>query len=209
LKIRDPKSGEMREETDDERKAREDSESAGDDDKSEPDALAKATADRDRWKAEARKWEGRAKENFSSKVGIPWDEVTTAAQKFNELESKNKTDGEKAEAARKTAEERAVKAERDAMLLRVAMRKGLTDVQARRLVGSTEEELETDADELLKTFKPASDDDERDERDDREQQRRAPARRPAERQRSGTGERQPPPSDVSKIVDEAMGIRHN
>lgn len=206
MKIRDPKSGEMREETDDERKAREESEGAGEDDKSEPDALAKVTADRDRWKGEARKWENRAKENFSAKVGIPWDEVTTAAQKFTELESKNKTDGEKAEAARKTAEDRAVKAERDAMLLRVAMRKGLTDVQARRLVGNTEEELETDADELLKTFKPAES--EENENEEREQ-RRVPARRPVESRRSGTGERQPPPSDVNKIVDEAMGIRHN
>ena len=32
------------------------------------------------------------------------------------------------------------------------MRKGLTEVQAKRLVGATEEELEADADELLESF---------------------------------------------------------
>jgi hypothetical protein len=35
---------------------------------------------------------------------------------------------------------------------RVALRKGLTEVQAKRLLGSTEEELEQDAEELLASF---------------------------------------------------------
>jgi hypothetical protein len=198
LKIKDAKTGEMREETDDERKAREESESDSSD---EGANLEKVKGERDRWKGEARKWEGRAKENFSSKIGIPWDDITTAAQKYSESEAKSKTDGEKAEAARKTAEDRAVKAERDAMLLRVAMRKGLTDVQARRLVGQTEEELEADADDLLKTFKPAQE-----EEEEPEEKRAQPTRRPMESRRSGTGERKAPPVDAKKIVDEAMGV---
>ena len=201
MKIKDAKNGEMREETDDERKAREESEGEGEGE--EGAALEKVKGERDRWKGEARKWEGRAKENFAAKVGIPWDDVTAAAQKYADAEAKNKTDGEKAEAARKTAEDRAVKAERDAMLLRVAMRKGLTDVQARRLVGQTEEELETDADDLLRTFKPAQEEEEHEEERPPRQQ---PARRPMESRRSGTGERKAPPVDAKKIVDEAMGV---
>ena len=38
--------------------------------------------------------------------------------------------------------------------VRVAIRKGLTESQAKRLVGETEEELEADADEFLKDIKP-------------------------------------------------------
>lgn len=41
----------------------------------------------------------------------------------------------------------------EAARLRVAFEKGLTPAQARRLVGSTEDELMADADELVETFK--------------------------------------------------------
>lgn len=44
------------------------------------------------------------------------------------------------------------KSEAEALRLRVAQAKGLTEAQARRLQGSTKEELEEDADDLLETF---------------------------------------------------------
>lgn len=40
----------------------------------------------------------------------------------------------------------------ETLKLRVAVRKHLTEVQAKRLIGETEEELEADADELVKSF---------------------------------------------------------
>lgn len=40
----------------------------------------------------------------------------------------------------------------ETMKLRVALRKGLNETQAKRLVGSTEEELESDADALVQSF---------------------------------------------------------
>ncbi|MEU5950333.1 DUF4355 domain-containing protein [Micromonospora sp. NPDC047465] len=52
-------------------------------------------------------------------------------------------------------EERASKAEAAALRADVAQAKGLTPAQAKRLHGSTREELEADADELLSMFKPA------------------------------------------------------
>lgn len=40
----------------------------------------------------------------------------------------------------------------EVLKLRVALKKGLTETQAKRLVGTTEEELEKDADELVESF---------------------------------------------------------
>ena len=45
--------------------------------------------------------------------------------------------------------------DRRAVLAEVAEAKGLTSAQARRLTGSTREELEADADDLLNAFQPA------------------------------------------------------
>jgi membrane protein involved in colicin uptake len=50
------------------------------------------------------------------------------------------------------------KSESEALRLRVAAAKGLTEAQARRLQGSTKEELEADADDLLETFGGKKDD---------------------------------------------------
>lgn len=89
------------------------------------------------WKAEARKWETRAKEN------------STAAAKLAEIEEAKKSNEqrleERATAAEKLAADRAL----DAARATIALDKGLTASQAKRLVGTTEEELSADADELL------------------------------------------------------------
>jgi hypothetical protein len=60
----------------------------------------------------------------------------------------DKTEAEK----RAAAEQRAVDAELRATRLEVAHEKGLTPAQAKRLVGATKEELEADADEILRDF---------------------------------------------------------
>lgn len=85
------------------------------------------------WQAEARKWEQRAKENKS------------AAEKLAELEESKKTETERLTERLTAAEQRAL----DAARFEVALDKGLTRSQAKRLVGSTPEELAADADALL------------------------------------------------------------
>lgn len=92
------------------------------------------------WKAEARKWETRAKEN------------SEAAKKLADLEEANKSELEKEREARSAAEKERDSAKTEALRLSVAHAKGLTPGQAKRLVGSTKEELEADADEILAEF---------------------------------------------------------
>lgn len=92
------------------------------------------------WRAEARKWEKRAKQNYE------------AAKQLEEIEQSKKSDLEKLAEARDEARADAQKAKAEFARLRVALKKGLTESQAKRLVGETEEDLEADADELLTAF---------------------------------------------------------
>lgn len=59
---------------------------------------------------------------------------------------------------------------------RVALRKGLTEVQAKRLVGTTEEELEEDAEELLSSFGASGKSGDGDKNDSADDIRSAPRR---------------------------------
>lgn len=77
------------------------------------------------------------------------------AAKLKEFEDRDKSAADLVTEKATQAEQRAVKAESDLLRLTVAMEKGLTTAQAKRLVGATREELEADAAELLETFKPA------------------------------------------------------
>lgn len=87
---------------------------------------------------------------------------------------------------------RADSAEAENLRLRVALRKGLTEVQAKRLVGSTEEELEADADDLLESFGGA----------------KRPADRPKETLRSGSNPDDAPEEfDARKLAAEIRGRR--
>lgn len=83
------------------------------------------------------------------------------AARLDEIEEADKTETEKLTAKLAEYERKAQEAEQRAMRAEVAASKGLTPAQAKRLVGSSLEELEADADELLESFKPqeGSDDD--------------------------------------------------
>jgi hypothetical protein len=76
--------------------------------------------------------------------------------------------------------------------LRVALNKGLTETQAKRLVGDSEEDLEKDADELLSSFR--AEDDDPDER----------PRRPRERLRPGAAPAVEPENDDPASLAEAV-----
>ena len=97
------------------------------------------------------------------------DQLSTAQTELDSLKAEKDAEARKGETEtdrlnrevaqlKKAAEEAANKTSPETLKLRVALRKGLTDVQARRLVGETEEELEKDADELLASFRSQSDD---------------------------------------------------
>ena len=72
-----------------------------------------------------------------------------AAKQLAEIEDAKKTQSERDAERIAEAEKRATDAEAILTRMQVAVEKGLTPNQARRLVGSTREELEADADELL------------------------------------------------------------
>jgi hypothetical protein len=99
-------------------------------------------------------------------------ELEPLAKKAKELEDAQKSESEKLTEAKSTAEKQAAEAAQEAARLRVALKKGLTETQAKRLVGDSEEELETDADELLASFKPAEE--EKEEKESPEDTRRRP-----------------------------------
>lgn len=75
--------------------------------------------------------------------------------RLKEFEDRDKSEAEKLAERATTSETRAQAAENRADRLEVALEKGLTLSQAKRLVGSTREELEADAEELLKDLAEA------------------------------------------------------
>lgn len=76
------------------------------------------------------------------------------AAKLDEIESAGQSEVEKLTAKAAEFERKAQEAERRALVAEVAHEKGLTAAQAKRLVGSSLEELQADADELLESFQP-------------------------------------------------------
>lgn len=146
-----------------------------------PEPDPKPQGDGTDWKAEARKWEQRAKDNKS------------AADELEQLKEADKTEAQKAADRATEAEKRATEAEAKALRLEVAQDKGLTPAQAKRLAGTSKEELEADADELLATFAPASNDDEGDPK--------GTSRRPKERLTPGaSAPAEPEETDPRKLA---------
>lgn len=97
-------------------------------------------AERDARKAEARK----AKEQQARADALE--------ARLKEIEDKDKSEAERHAAAATAADERATRAESELLRLKIAIDKGLTPTQAKRLVGTTEEELAADADEFLESI---------------------------------------------------------
>lgn len=149
----------------------------------------RVTADDD-WKTKSRKNETRAKtaEKRAEDAQKLADEL---AAKVKEYEDADKSEGEKLAEAKATAEKNAASAVSEAARLRVAIRKGLTEVQAKRLIGDTEAELEADADELLASFRPAEEPEEKPD----------PNRRPTEKLRPGAASSsEPEETDPRKLA---------
>jgi hypothetical protein len=79
-------------------------------------------------------------------------ELEPLASKAKELEDAGRTELEKLTARAETAERERTESQARAVRLEVAFDKGLTPAQAKRLVGGTREELEADAEEILRDF---------------------------------------------------------
>lgn len=147
----------------------------------EPDFKAEA----EKYKALMRKHEARAKENAD------------AARRLQEIEDSKKSEIDRATDKATQAEQRATEAERKALRLEVALDKApegmpLSQVRnlAKRLAGSTQEELEADATELFEEFAPATG-----EKDDTSN------RRPKERLKAGAApETEPEENDPDKLA---------
>lgn len=123
------------------------------------------------WKAEARKWEKRAKSNAD------------AAERLKQLEDEQKTEQQRLQERVEQLEP----SEQEAARLRVALRKGLTETQAKRLVGDSEDDLEADADDLLASFQSSEPDD--------------TTRRPRERLKPGATGDSEPEADPKQVAD--------
>lgn len=123
-------------------------------------------------------------------------ELEPLAAKAKELEDAGKTEAQRLTEDRDGHRTRADKAEAEAARLRVALKKGLTATQAKRLVGSTEDELEADADELLASFSPQDG-----------PKPKPPAGKPRPNLRGGGNPDDPPEeTDPAKLAD-AIGRR--
>ncbi|GGY88488.1 hypothetical protein CP967_31085 [Streptomyces nitrosporeus] len=112
------------------------------------------------WKHHARKHEATAKAapDAAELERLRAAEAELATRKAADLTDAERLQAEKdaAETARQTAERERDEARLEAVRITVAASKGLTPAQAARLQGSTKEELEADAEALLKDFAPVS-----------------------------------------------------
>ena len=117
--------------------------SADDDDDDDADDEGEGTdpaAELAKWKALARKHERQAKAN------------QRAAERLQEIEDAGKSELQKAQDAAAQAAKERDEARQQLLRVEIAEEKGLTLAQAKRLVGTTRDELEEDADALLKEF---------------------------------------------------------
>lgn len=77
------------------------------------------------------------------------EEAKQARLKVKEYEDRDKTDQERASEKLSDLEKNLTTAQADAVRFEIALEKGLTKSQARRLVGTTRDDLEADAEELV------------------------------------------------------------
>lgn len=118
-------------------------------------------------------------------------DLAAARKKVQEFEDHNKTEGEKLADRLTSAERRAQEAELRALRLEVAAEHNLTPKLAKRLTGTTREELVADAVELLEEFpaKPSS----------------PPSHKPSPTGRGGTDPTSPPEPSVDDLVKSVLG----
>jgi hypothetical protein len=128
------------------------------------------------------------------------EELRKAKKELEEIRASQLSDTEKTTARAEAAEKKLAELEPRVLRMEVALEKGLTAKQAARLVGSTKEELEADADDLLEEIggvrKDKADQDEKDKRETR-----TAARKDASRDNGPRGDRQETKASVQSGQD--------
>lgn len=126
-----------------------------------------------------------------------YDDLKTKAAEYDKLEESKKSEEQKLLERIEAAEKRAEQAEKsvaeaqvDALRARVAASRGLTDAQAKRLQGSTLEELEADATEVFGEPKK-----------DEPEEPKGPFARPVEKLQLGASNDGDDTPDYEKIAD--------
>lgn len=102
----------------------------------QPEQVEEAAKKDTDWKAEARKWEQRAKANYS------------AVEKLQALEDEKKSELEKAQDKAAQALQEAENAKREAARFRIAATHKISDEYFDLLTGSTEDELTAQAEKI-------------------------------------------------------------
>lgn len=123
------------------------------------------------------------------------EEAKQARLKVKEYEDASKSEQEKLTERASELEKNLTTAQRDAARYEIAIEKGLTKSQAKRLNGETREELEADADVLLEDLGLSGDEGESGE---------TTSRRPKERLKPGASPDAEPGSDPEKIADRIL-----
>lgn len=126
--------------------------------------------------------------------------------KVKEAEDAEKTELEKLQGQVADLTKKAEAAEAKADRFEVAAAKGLSLAQARRLVGSTKEELEADADALRADLGLKNKDDEKDEKETEKEtpQDERPVGRPKEELRSGASTSDEETPDTAKLAEDIL-----
>jgi len=142
------------------------------------------------WKAEAEKWRRLSRENEARAKSN-----AEAAKRLEAMEEAGKSEVDKLTERLTVAEKRAAEAERLEVAFSKApdqMSRGQILKLAKRITGTTREELESDADELFAEFvSPGA----------------PPRKTPAEQLRGGAGDGDPP-VDAKTIAKEILGAGH-
>ena len=132
-------------------------------------------------------------------------ELKALRDKVKEREDLDKSELERLQDRIAEAEKRAEEAKAKADRYEVAAAKGLTPAQAKRLVGSTREELEADADEMRSELGLDKNDDDKDEETKDEE---GSTGRPKERLKSGASpDDDAEEPDAGKLADSILGSK--
>jgi hypothetical protein len=123
-------------------------------------------------------------------------DLAAAKSKVKEFEDATKSEQEKLTERASELEKNLSEAAVNAARFEIALEKGLTKSQAKRLVGSTREELEADAEELLADL-------------GLNDEKPAPARRPQERLKPGAApEAEPEETDPAKLAEAVQKAKY-
>lgn len=126
------------------------------------------------------------------------DELSKAKGRVKEFEDATKSEQEKLTERASDLEKQLTSAQQDAVRYEIALEMGLTKSQAKRLVGSTREELEADAKELIADLGVVAGD-----------EKPTPARRPQERLRPGAApDAEPEETDPVKLAEAVQKAKY-